>query len=847
MTPNPSVSTPGAIPYEILHCLFSDSPNAIALRSPEGRVLAVNRAFERLFLYNEHEAAGRDLKDLLRPDCGEWDAPGEWDADGAAMHIETRRKRSDGALVDVNLSYSQVPESCGRPGAFVIYRDIAAQKETESKVLAARKKYRSIFENAVEGIFQTTPSGRYLDVNPALAGIYGFASPDALREHFKDIKNELYVEPGRRDDFVALMERDRKITNFESRVRKKDGEIIWITENARTVYGEDGRIAYFEGTVMDITERKRAEEALEAQRAYFTQLFENSPQAIALIDAKRNVVDCNKGFEELFGYRTKDIIGFGMRPFIVPEPLLAECESFRNSILGGSSVQRETSRRHKDGRLIPVSMIGFPVRIAGELRGIIYIYQDISERKAFEEQITHQAFHDALTGLPNRTLFAERLERAIQRCKRRPSSHYAALMIDLNKFKAVNDSLGHAAGDALLKEVARRLAACVRSVDTVARLGGDEFAVILEELAGAKEVLRVAKRILSVLGQPFRTCGADVTPGASIGIVARIADYDTAEETLRDADIAMYRAKEQGKGHLIFDNRMRQEILDSISLETELREALDKGGMVLHYQPIVSVMHERLEGFEALVRWDHPLRGMVPPDRFIPLAEETGLIVELGKWVISEACHSLRRWRDAIPGAGDLCMSVNVSIRQFAKKGLVEHVARVLKDTDIPPGSLKLEITESVIMQDADETLSELHRLKKLGVRIAIDDFGTGYSSLSYLRHMPIDDLKIDRSFISGADNPEENAQIVISIINLARSLGLSVIAEGVEDETQLERLRDLRCDKAQGYMFSKPVSAPFAEDLIREAALRPEGSGRGNRKGAAARGSGSGYVVDGG
>ncbi|WP_245590220.1 sensor domain-containing protein [Desulfobulbus elongatus] len=680
--------------------------------------------------------------------------------------------------------------------------------------------YRHLFDNAVEGIFLTTPDGRYLDVNPALARIYGFTSTNDLVAHFKDIKRQLYVEPKRRDEFVRLLERDDKVIGFESRVRKKDGEVIWITENARAVYGDNGLVSYYEGTVMDITDRKRTESDLEVQRAYFSQLFANSPQAIVIIDTRRNVVNCNRGFEKLFGYRAVDIIGFGMRALIVPEELLAECETLRNAILAGETVQCETGRRHRDGTLIPVDMIGFPIRVGGTINGIIYIYQDISERKSFEAQITHQAFHDALTGLPNRTLFGERLERALERSRRRPELFYAVLMIDLNKFKAVNDHLGHAAGDQLLIEVGKRLSGCVRAVDTVARLGGDEFAIILEEFSTATEVRKVTRRMHTILCRPFSLLGNDVTPGASIGIVPRIDGYTSAEDVLRDADIAMYKAKQQGKGMVLFDKRMHQELVESINLEAELRELLTKNNcadLTLHYQPIVNVADERLVGFEALIRWDHPLRGMIPPDRFIPLAEETGLIVDLGKWVISEACSQLKKWQESLIAARDLTMSVNVSCRQFVKPGLVEHVAEMLQQNRLTPSCLKIEVTESVLMHDVSRTVTELNRLRGLGVQIAIDDFGTGYSSLSYLRRMPIDHLKIDRSFISGFDHTRENDQIVQSIISLARSLGLTVIAEGVENREQLDRLRALNCDKAQGFMFSRPVDDRRALELIRQ------------------------------
>jgi len=828
-SPLPGLS-PG-LPDDVFRRVFACSPNAALIRDAAGAVLAVNAAFEALFGVESSEVVGTDLREVLRPVCdrtGGAGADGEaaWSLCGAGFLRATRFAAGDNEAADVNVSQFPVGVVDGSPVSCVIFRDISSRRRAEDQLLAAERKYRSIFENAVEGIFQTTPEGRYLEANRTLARIYGFAGVAEMTEHFRDIRSQLYVNPGRRDDFVRELAANDQVHNFESQIRKKDGAVIWISENARVVRNAAGKAEYYEGAVVDITDRKRAEEGLAAQRAYFTQLFANSPQAIALIDMHRNIVDVNAAFEALFGHRGEDLKGFGMRSFIVPENLLTECENLRAAILTGKSVVRETVRRRRDGRLIPVSMIGFPIVIAGETQGIVYIYQDISERKAFEDQITHQAFHDALTGLPNRSLLADRLDRALTRARRRGDYQYAVLMIDLNKFKGINDTLGHQAGDQLLVEVAKRLESCVRSMDTVARLGGDEFAVILEELKAKKEVMAVVERIGAMLAKPFALCGTTVTPGASIGVVLRTREYVTAEDILRDADIAMYRAKEQGRLSMIFDRKMHQEILEAVSLEADLRHALAHGELLLHYQPIIGISTGRMEGFEALVRWDHPHRGLVPPGSFIPLAEETGLILPLGRYVVSEACRQLRAWQLEYPGAASLSVSVNVSCRQFVKDGLVEHVARVLAETGLDPNCLKLEITESVLMHDAQHTARELNRLKALGVKIAIDDFGTGYSSLAYLRQLPIDHLKIDRSFISGQDNNGEGQEIVKSIIALARGLGLTVIAEGVEREDQLERLRLADCDKAQGFMFSRPVDSLAAGRLIHDS-LERAGEGR--------------------
>jgi Amt family ammonium transporter len=806
------------LPEDVYRRIFECSPNAALLRDAEGVVLAVNASFEALFGVEAAEVVGLDLRRVLRPADRAQMAGDDWSLTGAAFLRRTRWSAGEGETVDVSLSQFPVGEAVGATVTCVIFRDISGRRRAEEQLDAAERKYRTIFENAVEGIFQTTPGGRYLEVNRTLACIYGFDSVAEMTEYFRDIKNQLYVDPRRRDDFVRELSAHDQVHNFESLIRKKDGSLIWISENARVVRDASGEVAYYEGTVVDITDRKQAEEQLAAQRAYFDQLFANSPQAIALIDMRRNIVDANHAFEELFGYKAAEIKGYGMRTFIVPQHLLGECESTRSAILSGKAMVRETFRQHRDGRLIPVSMIGFPIEFGGKPQGIVYVYQDISERKAFEEQITHQAFHDALTGLPNRSLFADRLDRALTRSRRRGDYQYAVLMIDLNKFKGINDTLGHQAGDTLLVEVSRRILGCVRSMDTVARLGGDEFAVILEELKSKKEVMAVVDRIGAALGKPYVLCGSTVTPGASIGIVLRTREYQTAEDILRDADIAMYRAKESGRASMIFDRQMHQEILDAITLEADLRAALERGELLLHYQPIVDVQTGHIEGFEALVRWDHPDRGLVPPVQFIPLAEETGLIQPLGRYVIAEACRQLREWQVDMPEAQALSVSVNVSCRQFVKDGLVDHVAAVLAETGLDPVCLKLEITESVLMHDAQHTANELNRLKALGVKIAIDDFGTGYSSLSYLRQLPIDHLKIDRSFISGEDCNGESQEIVKSIIALARSLGLTVIAEGVEHQEQLDKLRSADCDKAQGFMFSRPVDKDAARLLLRDA-----------------------------
>jgi Amt family ammonium transporter len=464
-----------------------------------------------------------------------------------------------------------------------------------------------------------------------------------------------------------------------------------------------------------------------------------------------------------------------------------------------------------------VAVIGYPIQFGDEIQGAYYIYQDITERKEFEEQLAHQAFHDALTGLPNRVLFTERLGRAVQRAQRREEYRFAVFMIDLNRFKVINDSLGHHAGDQLLVGAARRMVSCVRGVDTVARLGGDEFAILLEEYSSPRDVTRVAQRIHEAMERPFTIEGTEIVSSAAIGIVLKTGAYARAEDILRDADVAMYRAKATGKmGYRVFNKKMHEEATRYLVIENELRQALEAGQLVVHYQPIVGVATQRIEGFEALVRWEHPRRGLIPPNHFIPVAEETGLIVPLGAWVLREACLRMAAWRKRFPAARDVAMSVNVASRQLDQKDLVPLVARALEESGLPAQLLKLELTETTLVSNSRTCKDNLLGLKALGVRLVVDDFGTGYSSLQYLQRMPIDMLKIDRSFIcGGAADCEENQEIVKTILTLARNLGLAVVAEGVEEEEQLERLAAERCEQAQGFMFSRPVDATAAERLL--------------------------------
>jgi diguanylate cyclase (GGDEF)-like protein len=440
------------------------------------------------------------------------------------------------------------------------------------------------------------------------------------------------------------------------------------------------------------------------------------------------------------------------------------------------------------------------------------------ELQASQQHFRHAAFHDALTNLPNRALFTDHLKLAIERTKRQPGHHFAVLFMDLDRFKNINDSLGHIYGDQLLVAISRRLKGCLRQVDVIARLGGDEFAILIDGFADPNDVLRVAEKIQRVISEPLTIDRNEAFTSASIGIALSSTGYDRPEDVLRDADTAMYRAKDGGKArHEVFDEVMYARAVSLLNLENDLRRAVERQEFQVYYQPIVTLHTGSVCGFEALVRWQHPTRGQISPAEFIPLAEETGLIIPLGQWVLEESCRQMRAWQELSHANRMLWMSVNLSGKQLSRADLCQQIKLVLERTGLDPRSLKLEITESVVMDNADLAINMLKQLHALGIQLSIDDFGTGYSSLSYLHRFPVSNLKIDRSFISRMGLVDENLEIVRTIIMLARNLGMDVIAEGIETEEQLAQLRALSCGFGQGYLFSVPLDGAAATALMQQ------------------------------
>lgn len=473
--------------------------------------------------------------------------------------------------------------------------------------------------------------------------------------------------------------------------------------------------------------------------------------------------------------------------------------------------------RSKTGHHVPIEDSAAPIiDEKGTIKGSVMVFRDITERKKIDEQLIRHAFYDSLTDLPNRALFMNRLVHILEHTKRYPAEAFALLFVDVDRFKLVNDSLGHMVGDQLLVKIADRLKDCLRTNDTVARFGGDEFAILLERITDVSTACMTAERIINSLSKPFMLNGQEVFSSASIGIVISAPNYTTAVDLLRDADIAMYRAKSSGKScYEVFDRKMFAEVRDLLNLESELRRAVTDQEFLVYYQPIVSLETKAIAGFEALVRWKHPQRGVLSPYSFISIAEEMGIIVLIDWWVLEEACRQVKAWQQLIPVHPPLYISVNISALQFSHPQFVARVKNALEQADLPAHCLKLEITESAIIDNPEAATDILKQLKHLGIQIYIDDFGTGYSSLSYLSRFPIDTLKIDRSFITNMSSTVENSEIVRAIVTLAKTLHMTVVAEGVETLQQLDAVNVLNCEYGQGYFFSQPLDYLAAEKIL--------------------------------
>ncbi len=667
-----------------------------------------------------------------------------------------------------------------------------------------------IFEQSIAGLV-LIQGDRFVYANARFAEMLGYTVEELSRLSVADTVH-LEDRPRHAENLRGRLAGSAR-GQWQFRAVRKDESTAHLEVHGKAVV-HVGNPA-LSGVILDVSDRVAEERKARQSDGKLRELLENMELLAVLQDVDGRVEFCNGAMLRLCGKGRDEVVGKDWFDTFVP--LEERAERRRADEEDGhrkAQAESEITTREGERRLISWNVIALRDE-QGVASGSASIGVDITDSRRTAEKLLHDAFHDSLTGLPNRALFMERLSHRLALQKRRQGAVFSVLFLDVDRFKVVNDSLGHVRGDELLVAIGRRLSECLRPGDTVARLGGDEFTILLEDVASQADAVRIADRIQDELRAPFLLGGQEVFSGVSIGIAHGTAQYEGPEDILRDADTALYRAKAQGRARSIeFDASMHDRAVALLLLETDLRRALDRRELRLHYQPVISLKTGRISGAEALVRWLHPERGLVMPGEFIPLAEETGLIVPIGAWVLVEACRQARQWQDRLD-MPTLEMGVNLSSKQFMQPDLVAQVAGVLRETGLSPKCLRLEVTESLLMENGARVADSMSELRAMGIRIDLDDFGTGYSSLSYLHQFPIDTLKIDRSFVARMGTTEDGTEIVNTIMSLAASLDLEVVAEGVETAEQLAALRLLHCPYAQGYHLSRPIESASFEALL--------------------------------
>ena len=809
--------------------LFENSSSAFFVHDEEGRIVDCNSEACRVLRYARDELLALSVGDVAmgllteekrREQRGEtlWARvlrarPGQI---VGSENNELRRK--DGSTFPVEVDVGAI-DYRGRRMIFASARDVTRRQQTEEELRKSEDRLSATQRIARIGNWDYDLDRDEAYWSDELYLTFGF-EPQSFVPNYRSFFRSVHP-----DDLRGVMGSIRRALyggeniSVDYRIIRPDGDLRAVHTQYEAVRDEEGRPKRLIGTVQDVTERRQAERARrEAEQRYRT-LVEQIP-AVTYIDNADGVsssIYTSPQMEQMLGYAPNEWLANPdlWTKILHPEDRERALAEVRRTNETGDPFEIEYRMISRDGRVVWVRDEAVLMRNEdGAPRFWQGVMFDITERKGLEERLSYQAFHDSLTGLPNRTLFANRLDHALAREDRHEGS-MAILFLDLDDFKAINDSLGHEVGDGLLVAVAERLTSSVRPADTVARLGGDEFTVLLEGVEGDWEAAVTAGRLEDGLRAPFVVAGHELFVTASIGVVPRISYGNEAQELLRDADVAMYRAKENGKARYeVYDPGMRERASGRLTMERDLRLAIQRREIRVYYQPKVSMETGGFVGAEALARWEHPERGLLDPDAFIPAAEETGLILPLGRLVLRDACEQARKWREARPWtAPHVC--VNLSARQFRQEDLVEEVAGALRHTELPPDALILEIDEGTLMDGAEATVARLSELKALGVRLTVDDFGTGYSSLAYLRRFPVDSLKIDRSFIFGLGRSLDDTVLVSGVVSLAQSLDLNVVAEGVETAAQLEKLRELGCDFVQGFYFSRPLPSEDAARLM--------------------------------
>ena len=805
-----------------LRVLLESIPDLVWMKDGAGVYRFCNPMFERFFGAKEADIVGKTDFDFVDADLAEFFQAHDRKAIEAgkpSINEEWVTFADDGHRVLLETTKTSVRNALGElVGVLGIARDITGHKQVEQALQESESRLHTILDSVEAFIYIKDSNYRYQYANQSVCALYGKPMADIVGREDADFFDAETATNLRRND-RRVIEHGERVALEEVNTNSRDAVTSAYLTVKLPLRDKAGHIYALCGISTDITEHKQVELSLRIAAAAF-----ESQQGMLITDANNIILRINRSFAEMSGYSVEEVVGQTPHMFASGRQDEQFYAAMWHSINSSGSWQGEIWDRRKSGEIYPKWLTITAVKDnAGVVTNYVATHADITERKNAEMQIRQLAFYDPLTLLPNRRLLADRLQQALI-ASTRSKREGALLFIDLDNFKTLNDTLGHDKGDLLLQEVARRVSDCLRECDTVARLGGDEFVVMLEDLTdnsleAASQAEGVGEKILTAISRPYDLAGQDYRCSSSIGVTLFDAPHNSSDELMKRADLAMYQAKAAGRNTLrFFDPAMQAKVSARAGLEADLREGLKQSQFVLYYQPQLNACGH-VTGAESLVRWQHPQRGLVPPGDFIPLAEDTGLILPLGLWVLETACGQLAQWAPD-PERADLCVAVNVSAGQMQQADFVEQVQAVLARTGANPKRLKLELTESLLLKDIEDTIVKMKRLKAQGIGFSLDDFGTGYSSLSYLKRLPLEQLKIDQSFVRDVLTDPNDAAIARTVVALAHSLGLSVIAEGVETQAQCDFLAQQGCKAYQGYLFSRPLPiAAFEAFLARDAA----------------------------
>ena len=814
---------------ERYRALFDRSLDLVYIFDFEGRFIDANAAALNRLGYTKEEIHSINFTSLLSEDqlpiaFKSLQEIRETGIQKNPTELRLRHKNDSDVYVE---SQGSIIISNGAPVAIqAIARDITERKQAEEELRRSEEKYRNIIENMQDGYFELDLAGNFTFVNDAECRNIGYS-----KEELIGMNNRRYQDETAAQKMYQLFSRVYKtgepVKASDVEIIRRDGTKGFNEISTSLIRDAEGKPIGFRGISRDITERKQMEENIRQSEERYRSIIEEMGEWYFETDLAGNITFFNDILSDVLGYSQKELTGLNFRSFIKKEESESVYRIFNQVYKTGKPSKNYHYDFFKaDGTITFAEFSVFPKRDKeGKVCGFRGVGQDITERKRAEEKIQYMATHDALTGLPNRLMFSQLLNHVIQ-AARRYKRQFAVLFIDLDRFKTINDTLGHDAGDQLLQEIGARLKQTLRASDViarlevdegvVARLGGDEFVILIEEVNDLSQLKTVSHRILSAVIKPMIIMGEECRITASIGISIFPKDAEDEQSLMKNADIAMYFAKEEGKNNFQFYSMdIQSKLLEHLSIETNLRYALERNELSLHYQAKVNFKTNAITGVEALLRWQNPSLGSVTPTQFIPVAEETGLIISIGKWVMKTACAQNVAWQQQ--GLPVVCTAVNLSMRQLTDENLIDDIRTALNDSGMDPKLLELEITESMVMHNPTRMIAVLAKIKSLGVRLAIDDFGTGYSSLAQIKHFPIDTLKVDRSFIRNIPQDAEDKAITEAIIAMGKTLSLTVVAEGVETLEQMNFLKDHSCDEMQGYYFSKPVVAEQFAELLRK------------------------------